>query len=444
MRPFSLSRRTMLKTAAVSLALPRLEAMLDGNGLAYANGDKLPKRYGLFYWGLGNDPARWTPNKTGPDYDLKEQLAPFQPVREYLSVVTGMVCQPPPDGGQVHVGGSASILTGARTNVNGFEQATATQASFDQLLATHLGAGSKLKTIEVRSTNWLHLPAQGGTVIDWASHNGPGAPNKSEFNPAVVFDRLFAGVTDPNAGAAELERIRKARKSVLDLVMKDADRLKKRVGGTDRARLDLHLDSIRSIEKQIDAMPQMPPSSCKPPAKPSNPSENAIRARNKIMADLLTMAFACDLTRVATLQFSGGGTHSEFPDVGVNLDVHEVGHMQGVTAELNKAYVFWMESFAVWLSALKATPEGAGNLLDNCAVFGTSDHGYAPSHKYDEFPLLLAGRAQGALKSGIHVRKPDGIATRVPLTIMRALGMTMPSWGKESLMVSESVSELLA
>ncbi len=445
MKPFRLSRRFALQSAVATLALPRLNAMLDGNGLAYADGTAIPKRYGLFFWGLGNDPARWTPDKSGAGYDLKSQLAPFKAVQDYVSVVTGMVCQPPAGGGQVHVGGSAAILTGAPTNLDGFTEATVTKPSFDQLLAAHLGAGSKLKSIEARCSNYLHAPAQGGTVIDWVSHSGPGAPNKSELNPVVVFNRLFGGgIVDPNASAAELERIRKARKSVLDLVHKDATRLSKRLGASDRARLELHLDGVRSIEKQLDAVPQVPASSCRTLAQPAVPETDEIRARNKVMSEMLAMAFACDLTRVASMQFSGGGTHNQFPDVGVNVDVHEVGHVTQVTDELNKAYVFWMECFAAWLSALKAIPEGPGNLLDNCAIFGTSDHGFAPTHRYDEFPLIVAGRAQGALKSGLHIRKAGGLATRVPFTIMKALGMPLSSWGQGSLEAKETLSELLA
>jgi Protein of unknown function (DUF1552) len=444
-KPFRLSRRFALQSAVATIALPRLDAMLDGNGLAYAeNGMPLPKRYGLFYWGLGNDPARWTPDKTGPGYDLKAQLKPFEPVQEYVSVVTGMKCQPPAGRGQVHVGGSAAILTGDGCNNDAFQTATVSRESFDQTLVKHLGRGAKLDSIEVRSTASLHSPAEGGTVIDWVSHKGPGAPNKAEFDAAVVFDRLFgAGIGDPNASAKEQANIRKARKSVLDLVRKDAARLSKRVGAADRQRLELHLGGIRSIEQQLDSVMPPPPSACKAPTKTSINSPDSVKVRNKVMADLLTMAFACDLTRVGIHQFSGGGTHNQFHDVDVRKDVHEVGHTDGVTDELNRAYVFWMECFSTWLQAMKAVPEGAGNLLDNCCVFGTSDHGYAPQHLYTEFPLLVAGKAQGALRSGVHVRIVDGLATRVPLTIMKALGMNISTWGQDSLKADKVVAELL-
>jgi hypothetical protein len=443
MSRFSLSRRLLLRSAVAAIALPRLDAMLDGNGLAYANGMPLPKRFGLFFWGLGNDAARWTPATTGTGWALTEQLAPFAPVRAKLSVATGFSVKPIQ--GQVHVGGSVGILTGDGASENGFERATVKRPSVDQLIAAHLGPGSKFKSIEARSSNYLHLPSAGGSAIDWASHSGPNAPNKAELNPRVIFDRLFGTATaDPNASAEQLAKEGKARTSVLDLVRKDAARLKQRVGTVDRARLDQHLEGIRSIERQLEAIPPPPRRSCVTPGAPATFSTGQIRARNKVMSELLAMAFACDLTRVATLQLSGGGTHSQFPDVNVNFDTHEVGHVEGITPDINKAIIFWMECFSVWAQALEALPEGDGTLLDASALFGTSDHGDGPQHGYAEYPLLVLGKAQGALKGGVHVRLPGAVGTRVPFTVMKAMGMPDTRFGQGSLAATEPLSELLA
>jgi Protein of unknown function (DUF1552) len=442
MSRFVLNRRLMLQSAVASIALPRLDAMLNGNGVAYADGTALPKRFGVFFWGLGNDAARWTPAGTGTNWALSEQLMPFAPVKEYLSVATGFKLQPIV--GQVHVGGSVGILTGDGANVEGFEVATVKRPSIDQLVAAHLGSGSKLKSIEARSSNYLHLPAQGGSAIDWSSHSGPNAPNKAELDPKVVFNRLFgSAVVAPGASEAELARINAGRKSVLDQVRRDAARLEKRVGSRDRARLQQHLEGIRSIELQLAAVPPPTNRTCVVPTAPGDLMTGEIRARNKVMSQLLAMAFACDVTRVATLQLSGGGTHDQFPDVGVNFDTHEIGHVQGINADINKAIIFWMECFAVWLKAMKDLTEGAGNVLDSSCLFGTSDHGYAPQHGYDEFPLLIGGKAQGALRGGVHVRSVGSVATRVPFTLMKAMGMKDTSFGQEHLMTSSVVSELL-
>jgi Protein of unknown function (DUF1552) len=443
MSRFSLSRRQVLRSAVAAVALPRLNAMLDGNGVAYANGTPLPKRFGLYFWGLGNDAARWTPTSTGTGWALTEQLAPFAPVRAKLSVATGFKVTPIL--GQVHVGGSVGILTGDGASQNAFGVATVKRPSVDQLIAAHLGPGSKFKSIEARSSNYLHLPAEGGSAIDWASHSGPNAPNKAELDPRVIFNRLFGtAVADPGATAEQVAKEGKARGSVLDLVRRDAARLKQRVGAVDRARLEQHLEGIRSIERQLEAIPAPPTRSCVVPGAPAAFTNGQIRARNKVMAELLAMAFACDLTRVATLQFSGGGTHDQFPDVNVNFDTHEVGHVQGINADINKAIIFWMECFSVWAQALEALPERAGTLLDASALFGTSDHGNAPQHGYTEYPLLVVGRAQGALKGGVHVRLPGEVGTRVPFTVMKAIGMPDTRFGQGSLEASAPLSELLA
>jgi hypothetical protein len=442
MSRFTLNRRLMLQSAAASIALPRLDAMLNGNGLAYADGTALPKRFGVFFWGLGNDAARWTPASTGTNWTLSEQLMPFAPVKEYLSVATGFKLQPMLY--TAHTAGSVGILTGDSPSGEDWMVATVKRPSIDQLIAAHLGSGSKLKSIEARSSNFLHLPAQGGSGIDWSSHSGPNAPNKAELDPKVIFNRLFGGaVASPGASEAELARISAGRQSVLDQVRRDAARLEKRVGAQDRARLQQHLEGIRSIERQLASVPPPTSRTCVVPAAPRDFMSGEIRARNRVMSEMLAMAFACDVTRVATLQFSGGGTHDQFPDVGVNFDTHETGHVQGINADINKAIIFWMECFSVWLQAMKNLKEGAGNVLDSSCLFGTSDLGHAPTHSYEEFPLLVAGKAQGALRSGVHVRSVGGMATRVPFTLLKALGMKDTSFGQDQLMTNSVVSELL-
>ncbi len=441
-----LNRRLLLQSATASIALPRLEGMLNGNGTAYAAGGPLPKRFGVFFWGLGMNPERWTPQKTGPGFTLSEHLKPFEPVREYLSVATGFNCAPIM--GQVHVGAQVGILTGDGTDTQPLTTATVRKPSVDQLVAAFLGNGSKFKSIEVRSSGKNAGPRDGGTAIDWCSHNGPSSPNKSEVNPRVVFARLFgAGSTGPAMSDVERQNTNFARKSVLDLVRQDISRLNMRLGTADRLRMQQHLDGIRAIELQLQEMPTV---ACKAPAmpadfgtKPEDFGGGQIRARHKVMSEMLAIAFACDLTRVATLQFSHAGSHERFPDSGFAGECHETGHKLGITPDIDKAILFWMESFSVWLQAMKNLPEGAGNVLDNACIFGTSDHSYAPSHRVDEFPLLVAGKAQGRLKGGVHVRLVNEIATRVPFTLMKALGMPLTSWGEQSLKATAVVSELL-
>jgi hypothetical protein len=100
MSRFKLSRRTMLRGslggAAISIGLPTLEAMLNGNGTALADGAALPKRFGLFFWAngkpwtSGGEPDLWTPPGQGGAWPMTELLSPLEPNRDKINVITGL------------------------------------------------------------------------------------------------------------------------------------------------------------------------------------------------------------------------------------------------------------------------------------------------------------------------------------------------------------------
>jgi len=444
-----MARRTLLRGlgsgAAVSIALPWLEAMV-GRGQTMAA--TIPQRYCTFFWSLGMDTSAWTPVATGKTWALTQHLAPFAAVKSKLSVLTGFRLRPPRQ--VAHVSGPVAIFTGDDTSSDDFRAASVKRASFDQLIADHISGGTKLRSIEVRASHHLQGVNAGGTAINHPSHRGPNAPNVAELNPQVVFSRLFGDGSVKNqtglspADKAESERVLASRKSILDAVNQDANRMKMRVGASDRARLDQHLDSIRSLEKQIAAGVGIPAlAQCKSVTLGPGLKNEEIRARNLIMSQLLAMAFACDLTRVATFAFSTGGTHQTWPEMGMHEDMHEVGHARGMTPDIRKLILYWMENFATFLQTLDGISEGAGTLLDNMIVMGTSDHSSAPAHSLEEYPLIVAGSGQGKLRMGQHIRIVGASATRVPFTIMKSLGMPLSEWGLHNMRATEVVSDLM-
>src|SRR5687767_7239089 len=246
--PFAkkLERRTVLRGllggAAVSVALPTLESMLNGNGTALAAGGKLPRRMGVFFWGNGIRHKFWVPAQRGARWNLSDELEPLAPVKKYINVVTGMRVKTGNEQG--HHAGTVGILSGcpmvSQPHPSSAYASTFSGPSIDQVAAEVIGKGTPFKSLEVGVSR--QVTENEGTTLLYLSHRGPDAPNPPEYDPARVFDRLFG---------AGLARERELGRSVLDAVAEDARTLTRKVGGKDRRRIDQHLENIREIEKRV-------------------------------------------------------------------------------------------------------------------------------------------------------------------------------------------------
>jgi hypothetical protein len=234
---------------------------------------------------------------------------------------------------------------------------------------------------------------------------------------------------------------------MLDAVLEVADALKARLGHTDQLRLEQHLDGVADLQHRLTAI-VLPGKSCALLADPGNPVSE--RERAGVMGQLLAMAFACDLSRVMTLEFSSPASHVDYPDIGVQsaglgTSFHEYEHQNGYNATVLTALAYFVDVFSDFVAALQALPEGAGTILDNSCILGTSDVSGGWDHAFNDFPLLVAGRAGGALAyPGRHVALPGGLASRVPLTCLRAIGSPVATWGTEQFATSEPITEILA
>ncbi|MET0595789.1 MAG: DUF1552 domain-containing protein, partial [Polyangiaceae bacterium] len=308
---FKLDRRTVLRGSLagtiISFALPPLEAMFNLNGTAYAQGTPIARRLGVFYWGGGVKHDRWNPAATGAGYALSPELEPLQAVKDYVSIVSGMSVTTGTLQG--HHSGAVGILSGCpmvTQPANGAPfRSTFSAPSIDQVAAAQIGKTSKFKSLEVGISKRIN--GGEGTTLQYLSHNGPDNPNPSEFDPVKVFDRFFGSGFTPPGGTVDATIA--LRKSVLDAVLADVNRLRTRVSAADRARLDQHTENVRSIENRLTGTGGMTPAACKLPAKPtavggSNNKENLEEA-TKMMSDLIAMALACDLTRVFSMMYSG-------------------------------------------------------------------------------------------------------------------------------------------
>lgn len=445
-----LSRRTLLRgmagSVAVGLGLPALEAM---NPRA-AGAATLPPIFGVVFWGGGlpwhaghgaeqaGGTDLWTPSTTGDNYAATELLAPLMPYQP--SVATGLTPHtevPPTPPGQEdgHMRGFMVALTGDRIRPEGFDHPshtlTALRPTLDQYVAKHpdfYAGGAPAYNSLVLGVS----PARFHDYGHWnaISYNGPESLNLPIQDPVQLFNLLFSVPADVDLLAR--------RASLLDAVKDDAASLRTRLGAADKARLEAHLEHLDAIQNRL-TLTQV---ACETPGVPV-PTEDLI-AKAALMGDLLARALACNVTRVFSLMLASPATTHIFSNLGVANDFHTTVH-NGEWASARAVILYQMQAFAEVLAKLQATTDTEGaTLLDRSAIFGLSEYGEGYKHSVSEMPTLIVGGANGALRRGVHTREVGGNISKVHVTLLRALGLDTPSFGFNGGETSEAVTGFLA
>jgi hypothetical protein len=453
MRRTVLSRRTLLRGAVgggalVTVPIPRLSMMLNGNGTAYAQGQPLRRTFGVWFFGNGVIPNRWIPAREGLDFPLSDQLAPLAKVKTKLTVVSSM---------QLKTGRMSAHSYGATGGLGGAPMASGGNVSaptIDQIIAD-LIAGDTRRSIEIGVTRARHRTK--GQMYDAVSHRGTNQPNYPEFNPAAVFATIFPGGGAPPAPTGPApnpmtDKLPMVRKSVLDAVRLDAADLQKRVGREDRARLDAHLEGLRGVERRLFPPAAAPRGAACRPGKElvagvlPDTKDEAPPEVNKVMADMIVLALSCDVTRVFSFMFSYPAAHVHFRSIGLTEDFHNtLCHAEAEPqAKVHKGVLYMMTCFAYLLEEMDKIQEGEGTLLDNSAVLISSCVAYGRTHQREDWPVLIAGRAGGALKGNLHVKAPMDNPTKVLLTLANIYGARKTELGKGPCLANQELGAIRA
>ncbi len=438
-----LSRRTLLKGllggAFVSIGLPPLELFMNTTGTAYADGaaSGFPRRFGLFFWGNGNIPTRWVPKAEGigDAWQLSEQLAPLAKLKKDLTVVTGTRIYVPNT--EPHLATASAMLSGHPwLKIHGNH--TFGGPTIDQLIAQKIGEETRFSSIEYGIAS--------GTGM---SHAGPNSVAPPEENPFKLFERIFGGSFQLPGDEPKLDPTLGLRRSVLDAVLADTKTLRSQVGAADSHRLDAHFEGIRSIERRLAKLEEDPPilKACAMPTKPAldYPNINGrpqLFEKNSVMAETIAMALACDQTRVFSNTFTRPVNNRLFP--GATQGHHQLTHNEpGDQPEVNKITIQCVQAYADLVTALANVEEGDGRLLDSCLVFGTTGVSLGKTHSPEDMPVLLAGSCGGKLKTDIHYRSPSSEnASKVLLTMARAMGLELSEFGSKQSYVDESIGDI--
>ena len=442
-----LTRRFLLRGsihgAAAVMGLPFLDCFLNSKGQAMASGRPLPTRFNTFFWGCGLTDSLWIPKNAGTNYEMTVQLKPLERFRKKLNVFSGLRVPLDSKPNYQHWSGLAAANTGvAPTKGSEFDSKT-----IDQQVADAIGKGVRFRSVAAASNG---DPRQ--------SYSSLGGVNSlpSEPTPVSLYTRLFGpGFQDPTKGDWKPDPRIMMQKSVLSAVAEDRKRVMDKLGASDRARMDQYFTSVRQTELQMEAELQRPNIEAKfsIPDAPSGDivANNAwpnLQVTTPLMARLGAIALATDQTRVFNLSVAAPQNGMFVP--GDPLGFHQSTHEEPIDPKLGyqprvaEYNVESMQLFAALLKELDTIQEGDGTLLDHSLVMAFTDQSYARIHAVDGLPVLLAGGAGGRIKTGYHVAGDNSPVSRVGLTVQKALGMSLDSWGQDSLFVRSPYTELLA
>ena len=405
-----LSRRAVLRGLGTTIALPLLDSMVPAFAASRRLIEKAPRRMAFVYIPNGAIMQDWTPEKTGADYDLKSILQPLEPFRNDVSVLSGLAQHNGKalgDGPGDHARAAATFLTGVHPKkTDGADIHVG--ISVDQVAAQRIGHKTRFGSIELGTEpGRLAGNCDSGyscaysNSISWRS---PTTPNPPEINPRRVFERLFGDVRTGETPRARARRLRQDE-SILDFVQQDTKKLQRRLGATDRRKLDEYLAGIREIERRISSdenqSTQLPPDLEKPAGIPVEFTDHI-----KIMFDLMTVALQADMTRIVTFMVGREGSNRTYREIGVPDPHHGLTHHrddQEKIDKISKINRFHVEQFSYLLKKMQSVSDGDGTLLDNSMVVYGSSLGDGNRHTHHDLPVLLAGRAGGTVKAGRHL-----------------------------------------
>jgi hypothetical protein len=435
-----LSRRRLLQAAGVGLGLPWFESLARRVTAAEATGPAAPpNRLAILYVPNGVNVREWTSSGSGTDYQLSPTLAPLEPLKSEITVITGLNHEnatPGSDGGGDHARSTAVYLTGVRPKKTGGSDIH-NGVSIDQVIAGQVGRFTRLPSLEL-STDGSRTTGRCDSGyscayqfnLSWAS---PTKPVPAEQNPRAVFERLF-GAGDEAGGDASADNAaarKQLRQSVLDFVLDDARSLDRNLSGADRRKLDEYLTAVRDVERKIERAEQAPdaPLGAHPPAGIPDSYEKHVGA----MFDLMALAFQTDAVRVATFTLANDGSNRAFPEIGVPEAHHQLSHHRGNPATLEKiARIdrFYVEQFAAFLNRLKNIREGEQTLLDRSMVLYGSCLSEGNKHWHNNLPIVLAGRGGGTLTPGKLLTAADPTPMcDLHLALARRMGLKLDRFG---------------
>jgi hypothetical protein len=438
------SRRRLLGGIGASALLSPFLPLLNASGQE----PLFPRRLLLFFTpdgtasiDHGGAVVNWKPQGTETAFTFHDIHQPLEPFKSKIVVPWGMSMSAG-GAGQEHAFGMAGLWSGASLHEpsgdanfdggNGQRTGWGSAATIDQIVASasspetpYLSAPTD--TVQETAYRTLELGAQCAEPhsMHRMIYKGDNQPIHPETNPLAAFNRLFGGPIQEDPQTAEHAKARQLAE--LDLLMREVETLRTRVGSEEYPKIEAHLSGLSAIQRRING----PSTSVGCTAPEEVPAESIVRYENSetfprdcsAMMDLVAHALACDLTRVASLQLSRGFSNIVHSWEGATQGHHTISHLDGDnTAQLQKIDRWYADQFAYLLAALDSVQEGDGTLLDNTLVVWGREMG-TTSHRMQPVNLILAGSAGGRLSTGRLLDREREPHAKLLVSICRLMGL---------------------
>jgi len=396
----AISRRTILRGAGATLALPVLEAMVPAFGARAVVAATPTRRFGAVFVPLGERPGFWEPAQVGANFELSTIMKPLEKFQSHMTVVS-QLCDPL-DG---HATTVAAWLSGAIPKRTLAENVHA-GVTVDQVIADQIGQDTPMRSLELATedfTGWIGGcdPSYSCAYMNTISWKNATTPMPMEINPRSVFERMFG-----RPGTAAQRKARMATdRSVLDSLLEELGGLKHGLSGKDANRLSDYTENVREIEQRIQKAEQQSAGNVEVPDAPVGIPEE-FEDHAALMYDLMALAYEADLTRVVTYMKSRDASQRVYPKIGVTEPHHAMSHHGNnpeKLANLVKVNTHHVALFAKFVEKLAATPDGDGSLLDHTVILYGSGMSESDTHSRINIPTLLVGKGAGLLKGHRHV-----------------------------------------
>jgi hypothetical protein len=408
-----LSRRTVLKGAGASIALPLLDAMVPAH-TALANTAAAPRaRLGFVYFPHGAVQRYWTPQAEGRDFEFSHILKPLEPFREHVTVVSGLRNKGAENAGGPHSTTEMSWLSGVgrpgRTTTGELG------VSVDQIAVRHIGQGTPLPSLE------LCTEAGGYTSLSFRT---PVQQLEMESNPRKVFYTLF-GQGD---NKQERQQIVRTTGSLLDYVREATVSLNQEIDASDRRIVGDYLESVREIERRVQKLQASAGSAVELPDAPLGAPDDFTELLD-VQFELMALAWQTNQTRVATFRMCNEVSMRAYTWLGISEAFHPLSH-HGEDPEkierLLRVQVYHSERMARFAKRLQGIPDGERTLLDNAVILFGSNMANSDMHDADPVPSALIGRAAGAIRGNQHLHYPqDTPHANLLVTLMQRVGVPL-------------------
>ena len=451
-RPFT-SRRSFLSalggSAAAIAGLPPRAVRAQSGGVA----DNIVFFYfpdGVAGWSQAGDESQWHCSGSETSFSLGPTVSALEPFRSRSLFFSGLTMGATDDGS--HPGGAKKLLTGADHGNN---------ESIDQHLSKSIGTD--------RPWHHLYLGAQAGA--DGASGDKfityplAGSPMAPQDDPRRAFTDLFGsdGLTGPPPPEASAARTQ----SVLDFAMDDIASLQARLGQVERAKLDLHLQSLRELEGRLShsgggggggggggSGGGTDWGGCDSPSLSSSGitsdtlyDPSAYPAILDAQIEVAVQALACGMTRVVTIQNSHHTSDlvmSRFPgtemyDPGYDMRSHQASHYGSSHDWTSREFVafeqqrrYWVDRYVHLLERLDSIPGRTGTLLDDTIVVLCTEVCDGNTHSHSDLPVVVTGGGGGALRGGRYLQTGGRRHSDLWVALARAMGEDLWSFGDAS------------